>query len=200
MSTQQFNDDQMLVRAYINGNEDALSQLIHRHKSRIYFYIVQIVKEKAIAEDVFQDTFIKVIHTLKRGQYKEEGKFLPWVLRIAHNLTIDHFRREKKLPTVSVITKGSDKELDIFNLLGVCDKNREQEMVEKQIKNDVIKLIEALPDEQRDVLIMRHYLDMSFKEISDKTNVSINTSLGRMRYALINMRKMIDENKMVVSY
>jgi RNA polymerase sigma factor (sigma-70 family) len=200
MSNQQFINDQELVHSYIQGNEVALSTLIHRHKRAIFSYIVKVVKDKTLAEDIFQDTFIKVIHTLKRGQYKEEGKFLPWVLRISHNLVIDYFRKENRIPTISAGTSSKGKEFDIFNLIGNNDKNREQEIVEKQIGKDIRKLIEALPDEQREVLVMRHYFDLSFKEIADKTNVSINTALGRMRYAIINMRKMIEEKEIVVSY
>jgi RNA polymerase sigma-70 factor (ECF subfamily) len=200
MSAQQFINDQELVHLYINGNESALSKLVHRHKREIFSHIMQLVRDKAAAEDIFQDTFIKVINTLKKGTYKEEGKFLPWVIRISHNLTIDYFRREQRIPTISGTTTKDGKEFDILNLIGICDKNREQEIIEKQIEKDVRKLIEALPDEQREVLMMRHYFDMSFKEISEQTNVSINTALGRMRYALINLRKMIEEKEIVVSY
>lgn len=200
MSSQQFINDQELVHLYINGDESALSTLIHRHKSRIFSYILKVVKDKALAEDIFQDTFIKVIHTLKKGQYKEEGKFLPWVLRISHNLIIDYFRRENRIPTISSGTNSKGKEFDIFNLIGESDKSREQVIIEKQIEKDIRKLIEALPDEQREVLVMRHYFDLSFKEIAEQTNVSINTALGRMRYAIINMRKMIEEKEIVVIY
>jgi RNA polymerase sigma-70 factor (ECF subfamily) len=200
MSAQQFINDQQLVHLYINGNESALSTLIHRHKKQIFSHIIQLVKNKAVAEDIFQDTFIKVINTLKKGNYKEEGKFLPWVMRISHNLTIDYFRREQRLPTISGTTNKDGKEFDVFSLIPIYDKNREQEIIEKQIESDIRKLIENLPDEQKEVLMMRHYFDMSFKEISEQTNVSINTALGRMRYALINMRKMIEEKELVVSY
>ena len=186
MSAKQFINDQELVHLYINGNEPALSTLIHRHKKQIFSHIVQLVKNKAVAEDVFQDTFIKVINTLKKGNYKEEGKFLPWVMRISHNLVMDHFRREQRMLTISGNTGKDGKEFDIFSVIGIYDKNREQEIIEKQIEKDVRKLIDALPDEQKEVLMMRHYFDMSFKEISEQTNVSINTALGRMRYALIN--------------
>jgi len=200
MSAKQFINDQELVHLYINGNESALSTLIHRHKKQIFSHIMQLVKDKAAAEDIFQDTFIKVINTLKKGNYKEEGKFLPWVMRISHNLTIDYFRREQRIPTISGSTYKDGKEFDIFSVIGIYDKNREQEIIEKQIEKDIRKLVEALPDEQREVLMMRHYFDMSFKEISEQTNVSINTALGRMRYALINLRKMIEEKEIVVSY
>jgi len=200
MSAKQFINDQELVHLYINGNEPALSTLIHRHKKQIFSHIMQLVKNKAVAEDVFQDTFIKVINTLKKGNYKEEGKFLPWVMRISHNLVMDHFRREQRMLTISGNTNKDGKEFDIFSLIGIYDKNREQEIIEKQIEKDIRKLIDALPDEQKEVLMMRHYFDMSFKEISEQTNVSINTALGRMRYALINLRKMIEEKEVVVSY
>lgn len=200
MSKQQFIDDQVLVKQYINGEEESLSLLISRHKSRIFGYIMQTMKNRALSDDIFQDTFIKVINTLKKGKYREEGKFLPWVLRISHNLMIDHFRRVKRMPTISGGTDSDGKPFDIFNLLGANDKSIEQEMVETQIRKDVRNLVEHLPAEQREVLVMRHYFDMSFKEISEQTNVSINTALGRMRYALINLRKMIDEKNVVVSY
>lgn len=200
MPIQQFTDDQELVNQYVSGEESALAILIQRHKSRIFSYIMHTVKSRALAEDIFQDTFIKVISTLKKGHYKEEGKFLPWVLRISHNLMIDHFRREKRMKTVTGGIDADGKPFDIFSLIGAHDKSIEQNMVETQIRKDIRKLIEFLPLEQREVLIMRHYFDMSFKEISEQTNVSINTALGRMRYALINMRKMIEEKEIVVSY
>ena len=200
MPIQQSIDDQELVNQYINGEESALVILIQRHKSRVFSYILHTVKSRALAEDIFQDTFIKVITTLKKGHYKEEGKFLPWVLRISHNLMIDFFRREKRMPTISGGTDADGKPFDIFSLIGAYDKSIEQDMIESQIRKDVRKLVELLPSEQREVLVMRHYFDMSFKEISEQTNVSINTALGRMRYALINLRKMIEEKDIVVSY
>ncbi len=200
MPVKQIINDQELVNLYINGEESALDTLIQRHKSRIFSYIMHIVKNKAVAEDVFQDTFIKVITTLKKGLYKEEGKFLPWVLRISHNITIDFFRREKRLPTISGGTDSDGNPFDIFSLIGDCDKCIEQEIVEMQIRADVRKLIDFLPLEQREVLLMRNYEDKSIKENSEQTNVSINTALGRMRYALVNLRKMIDKKDIVVSY
>jgi RNA polymerase sigma factor (sigma-70 family) len=200
MSIQQFVDDQELVNRYIKGEESALSTLIQRHKRRIFSYIMLTVKDKAIAQDIFQDTFFKVINTLKKGQYNEEGKFLPWVLRIAHNLIIDMFRRDKRMPTISGGKNEEGEEFDIFSVLPMEEKNVEQEIVQGQIRKDIRKLVEMLPAEQREVLMMRHYYDMSFKEISEQTNVSINTALGRMRYALINLRKMIDEKEIVVSF
>lgn len=200
MLIKQLVDDQELVNQYISGEESALCTLIQRHKRRIFSYIMHTVKDKALAEDIFQDTFIKVIGTLKKGHYNEEGKFLPWVLRIAHNLIIDTFRRDKRMPTISGGTNDDGEDFDIFSVLGECDRTAEQEIIQGQIRKDIRKLVECLPAEQREVLMMRHYYDMSFKEISEQTNVSINTALGRMRYALINLRKMIEEKDIVVSY
>jgi RNA polymerase sigma factor (sigma-70 family) len=200
MPIQQFVDDQEFVNLYIKGDESALVSLITRHKRRIFSYIMLTVKDRAAAEDIFQDTFIKVINTLKKGHYNEEGKFLPWVLRIAHNLIIDTFRRDKKMPTISGGTNEEGEDFDIFSVIGAYDKTIEQEMIQGQVRKDIRKLVECLPAEQREVLMMRHYYDMSFKEISEQTNVSINTALGRMRYALINLRKMIEEKDIVVSY
>lgn len=200
MSIQQSVDDQELVNRYIKGDESALVLLITRHKRRIFSYIMLTVKDRALAEDIFQDTFIKVINTLKKGHYNEEGKFLPWVLRIAHNLIIDTFRKDKRMPTISGGTNEDGDDFDIFSVLGVYDKTAEEEIIQGQVRKDIRKLVDALPKEQKEVLMMRHYYDMSFKEISEQTNVSINTALGRMRYALINLRKMIEEKDIVVSY
>jgi RNA polymerase sigma factor (sigma-70 family) len=200
MPIKQLIDDQQLVNQYINGEESALELLITRHKRRVFSYIMLTIKDKALAEDIFQDTFIKVINTLKKGQYNEEGKFLPWVLRISHNLIIDSFRQNKRMPTISGGKNDDGESFDIFSVLGAHDKSIEQKIVEGQIRKDVRKLVECLPAEQREVLIMRHYYDMSFKEISEQTNVSINTALGRMRYALLNLRKMIEEKEIVVRY
>lgn len=200
MIIKQVVDDQELINRYISGDEPALSTLILRHKRRIFSYIMHTVKDRALSEDIFQDTFIKVIRTLKKGHYSEEGKFLPWVLRIAHNLIIDTFRHDKRMPTISGGTNGDGESFDIFSVLGEHDRTIEQEIIKGQIRKDIRKLIECLPEEQREVLMMRHYYDMSFKEISEQTNVSINTALGRMRYALINLRKMIEEKEIVVSY
>lgn len=200
MLTKQIVDDQELVNQYISGEESALSTLIQRHKRRIFSYIMHTVKDKALSEDIFQDTFIKVIKTLKKGHYNEEGKFLPWVLRIAHNLIIDTFRQDKRMPTISGGVNDDGESFDIFSVLGQHDRTTEQEMIQSQIRKDLRKLVECLPSEQREVLMMRHYYDMSFKEISEQTNVSINTALGRMRYALINLRKMIEEKEIVVTY
>nr|WP_294897063.1 sigma-70 family RNA polymerase sigma factor [uncultured Pedobacter sp.] len=185
--------DQELVHLYIKGNESALSELIIRHKSRIYTSIYLLVKDEYLAEDIFQDTFIKVIKTLKAGKYNEEGKFLPWVLRIGHNLVIDHFRKEKRNPTIT----NADG-FDIFDVLGIHDESIEEKMVKQQTHDDLKKLIHYLPSEQKEVLIMRHYGDLSFKEIADLTSVSINTALGRMRYALNNLRKMMTNKELVL--
>lgn len=186
--------DQELVSLYIQGNESCLEDLITRHKKRVFSYIMMIVRDRHLAEDVFQDTFIKVIQTLKRGTYNDEGKFLPWVLRIAHNLIIDHFRRVKRMPVVN----GGD-DFDIFSILTLSQINAEDKLTKRQIRTDVRKAIENLPIEQREVLIMRYYIDMSFKEIADTTNCSINTALGRMRYALINLKKMLEKQDIALS-
>lgn len=178
--------DQELIHLYISGNEGGLTELIRRYQSKIYTSIYLLVKDEYLAEDIFQDTFIKVINTLKAGKYNEEGKFLPWVARIAHNLVIDHFRREKRTPLVS---NGED--FDIFDVLGHCDESMEDRMIREQTYTDLKKLIHLLPSEQKEVLIMRHYGDLSFKQIADITDVSINTALGRMRYALNNLRRMM---------
>lgn len=185
--------DQELVSLYINGNEDALSIIVSRHRARIFSYIIVTIKDKTLAEDFFQDTFIKVIKTLRSGRYNEEGKFLPWVMRIAHNLMIDYFRKAKRFRAVRGRTSDNE-ELDIFNTIRNEELNVEEVLVKDQIKGDVKELIERLPEEQKEVVKLRYYYDMSFKEISDFTNVSINTALGRMRYAVINLRKMVEES------
>jgi RNA polymerase sigma factor (sigma-70 family) len=186
--------DQELVSQYLGGNENALEALINRHQSKIYSYIFQIVKDSQLAEDVFQDTFFKVINTLRKGNYNEEGKFLPWVLRIAHNLIIDHFRKNKRMP---VVDGGED--FDIFDILPLKQGNVEDRMIKDQIHSDVRRLIQYLPADQKEVLMLRHYSDLSFKEIAELTNVSINTALGRMRYALINLRKLIAEKDIILT-
>lgn len=180
--------DQELVSNYIKGDERAFEILLNRHKDRVYTHIISLIKDRDLAEDVFQDTFIKAINTLKAGKYNEEGKFLPWVLRIAHNLVIDHFRRNKKMQMV----RGDD-DYDVFATIKLEDMNVEDNMIIEQILNDVRDLVEFLPEEQREVVQMRHYAGMSFKDIAEQTNVSINTALGRMRYALINLRKLIED-------
>ncbi|MBW6492196.1 MAG: sigma-70 family RNA polymerase sigma factor [Lentimicrobium sp.] len=187
--------DQELINRYLSGNEASLEQLIYRHKNKVFSYILMVVKNKQHADDIFQDTFIKVIHTLRSGSYKEEGKFIQWVMRIAHNLVIDHFRRSKRIPLV----ESANGEGNILDNLRIYDDSIEDRMINEQIHNDVRALIDYLPPEQRDVLIMRHYADMSFKDIAEQTDVSINTALGRMRYALINLRKMIEKKEIVLS-
>jgi RNA polymerase sigma factor (sigma-70 family) len=184
-------NDNELVELYSLGKEAALAELLRRHKSKIYTSIYMLVKDEFLAEDIFQDTFIKVINTLKSGRYNEEGKFLPWVLRIAHNLVIDFFRKEKRTP---VITNGDG--FDIFDVLGFYDESIEDKMVRDQTHKDLKAMIQLLPSEQKEVLIMRHYGDMSFKDIAEVTNVSINTALGRMRYALNNLRKMMQTKEL----
>ncbi|MEA3504796.1 MAG: sigma-70 family RNA polymerase sigma factor, partial [Bacteroidota bacterium] len=171
------------------GEKYCMQELIKRHKDRVYTYILLIVKNTDVADDLFQDTFIKVINTLRSGKYKEEGKFLQWAMRIAHNLMIDHFRKSKRIPVMD--NKYDD--FDIFDTIEMKELSVEEKIIKQQIISDVRDLIEFLPDEQKEVLKMRHYADMSFKDIADQTEVSINTSLGRMRYALINMRKLIEE-------
>ncbi len=186
--------DASLVRAYLDGSESALSALIERHQHRIYSFIFSKVYDKDIAEDIFQDTFIKVIRTLKRGKYNEEGKFLPWVMRISHNLVIDHFRRNKRMPKFD-----NSGDFNIFSVLTDGDLNAEKQLIKDQIESDVQELIKELPEDQLEVLTMRIYKDMSFKEISERTGVSINTALGRMRYALINLRKIIEKRNLILT-
>lgn len=187
-------EDSILVRDYISGDETALEKLIQKHNQRLSSFIYSKVLDKDITEDIFQDTFIKVIKTLKKGTYSEEGKFLPWVMRIAHNLIIDHFRRNRRMPRF----EGAE-DFNIFSVLGDDKLNAEKQLIKDQIDNDLALLIEELPDDQKEVLMMRIYRDMSFKEISENTGVSINTALGRMRYALINLRKIIEKNNIVLT-
>jgi RNA polymerase sigma factor (sigma-70 family) len=187
----QLQSDQDLIHLYINGNEGGLVELLRRYQSKIYTSIYLLVKDEDLAEDIFQDTFIKVINTLKAKKYNEEGKFLPWVSRIAHNLVIDHFRREKRAP---MINNGDD--FDIFEVLGNYDESMEDRLVREQTHKDLKMLIQHLPSEQKEVLLMRHFGDMSFKDIAEITGVSINTALGRMRYALNNLRKMMQSKEL----
>ncbi len=187
-------DDSILVSNYIAGDEKSLEALINRHNQRISSFIYSKVLDRDITEDIFQDTFIKVIKTLKKGSYNEEGKFLPWVMRIAHNLIIDHFRKNKRMPKF----EGSD-DFNIFSVIKDDKLNAEKQLIKDQIDSDLTLLIEELPDDQREVLMMRIYKDMSFKEISENTGVSINTALGRMRYALINLRKIVEKNNIVLT-
>lgn len=182
--------DHELVASYIKGNEQSLQTLILRHQRKVFTSIYLLVKDRELADDIFQETFIKVINTLRSGNYNEEGKFLSWVLRIGHNLVIDHFRGLKRMPMVH-----DTEEYSIFDSLPLEDGNIEQKIIHGQIHDKVRQLIEELPADQREVVILRHYADLSFKEIAEITGVSINTSLGRMRYALINLRKLIRQNK-----
>lgn len=191
----QNSEDNELVQLYIDGNEEALSVLLLRHKRKIFSSIYVIIKDRALAEDIFQDTFVKVIQNLKRNQYCEEGKFLPWVLRIARNLIIDHFRKNKKLPTVPVYVNEDGEEVDVFSTIPSTDDGFKSEAENSKFRKKIRNMVGQLPDEQKEVVIMRMYYDMSFKEIADFCNVSINTSLGRMRYALINLKKMIEESR-----
>ncbi|EAR00274.1 RNA polymerase sigma-70 factor, ECF subfamily protein [Maribacter sp. HTCC2170] len=186
--------DSLLIQNYIQGDERALEILINRHNQRLSSFIYSKVNDREITEDIFQDTFIKVIRTLKRGRYNEEGKFLPWVMRIAHNLIIDHFRKNRRMP----LFEGTSA-FNIFSVISDEKLNIEKQLIKNQIDEDLVLLIEELPADQRDVLVMRIYKDMSFKEISENTGVSINTALGRMRYALINLRKIIEENNIVLT-
>lgn len=186
--------DALLIRDYIAGNESALEILINRHQSKLYGFIYSKVNDRDVSDDIFQDTFIKVIKTLKSDSYNEEGKFLPWVMRIAHNLIVDHFRRNKKMPMV----RDTD-EYSVFNTIKEADLNIENQIITEQIEGDLRKLILELPSDQREVLMMRMYQDLSFKEIADHTGVSINTALGRMRYALMNLRKLIDKHQIILT-
>jgi RNA polymerase sigma-70 factor (ECF subfamily) len=187
--------DSVLVSNYIRGCEASLEILIKKHKQRLYSFIFSKIQDRDITEDIFQDTFIKVIRTLKRGNYNEQGKFLPWVMRISHNLIIDHFRKNNRMR----LFKNTD-EFDIFSVISDGNLNAEKQLIKEQVLSDVKDLVLELPQEQREVLEMRIYKDMSFREISENTGVSINTALGRMRYALINLRKIIEENKIILIY
>ena len=184
--------DQDLVQAYIKGDRSAIEVLINRHRSKVYTYIILTIKNQQLAEDLFQETFIKVIQSLKAGKYRDNGKFLSWVIRIAHNLIIDHFRKEKQMNAIS----NDDSEVDLFNSKKLSDSNIEELIIDNQIKAEIRILISELPDDQREVVLLRHYGGLSFKEIADQTDVSINTALGRMRYALINLRKLIHEKNL----
>lgn len=187
------NDQELVVR-YREGDEQSLKELINRHQRKIFTSIYLLVKDRDLAEDIFQDTFIKVINTLRTGNYNEEGKFLSWVMRIGHNLVIDHFRRQQKMPMVH-----DTDDYSVFDFIPLAEDNVEDKIINGQIHDTVRRMIEELPEDQREVVIMRHYGNMSFKEIAEATNVSINTSLGRMRYALINLRKLISEKQLILS-
>jgi RNA polymerase sigma-70 factor (ECF subfamily) len=187
--------DYKLVSRYLQGDHLSLEKLINRYKNRVFAYIVVYVKDKQLADDIFQDTFVKAINTMKSGSYKEEGKFIQWVMRIAHNLIIDHFRRIKRVP----VFENRNDEFDIFDMISETDPSIEEKIIIQQIHKDVRKLIEYLPSEQKEVLEMRYYANMSFKDIAESTDVSINTALGRMRYALINLRKLVEEKELILT-
>jgi RNA polymerase sigma-70 factor (ECF subfamily) len=185
--------DQQLVHLYVDGNADALAILVNRYKDRIYTAIYLLVKDKYMAEDLFQDVFIRIIDTLKSGRYIEEGKFLPWALRIAHNMCVDHFRKVKRSPSIM-----TSDDRDIFEVLNFSEPGADEVMIQGQSHERIKKMIDRLPEDQREVIILRHYADLNFKEIADLTKCSINTALGRMRYGLINMRKMIMDNQLAL--
>lgn len=184
-------NDYELIKEFVNGNSSCINQLIARHKNKVFTYILIMVKNEQLAEDIFQDTFIKVINSLKEGKYQDNGRFLSWVIRIAHNLVIDQFRKDKQM---NILSKDNF-DVDIFNNKKLADKTIEDELINDQICSDLRSLIDKLPEDQRQVVILRHYLGLSFKEIAEQTDVSINTALGRMRYALINLRKLIHTYK-----
>lgn len=187
--------DEQLVAAYANGSNEAFDALLNRHSDRVYTYILHIVKDSALADDIFQETFVKAITTIKQGRYSESGKFSAWITRIAHNLIIDNFRQEKSENTFSADTD----DVDIFNRRDLADGNIEDTLVKEQIHTDVRRIMDSLPDSQREVIDMRFFRDMSFKEIAEATGVSINTALGRMRYAVLNMRRIADKNNIVLT-
>ncbi len=192
--SQQLNDAQ-LITDYIQGDEHALEMLIEKYQQRIFNFIFSKIHDRDLTEDIFQETFFKVIRTLKNGVYNEEGKFLPWVMRIAHNLVIDHFRKSNRLPRYE-----TNDDFDIFQFIGNSEISAEDALIDEQIVQDLQRLILELPEDQREVLLMRVYKDMSFKEIAENTGVSINTALGRMRYAVINLRKLIEAHQIVLTH
>lgn len=192
MNALKLSDNDLIAR-YQQGDESALKLLIDRYGKRLFSYILISVKNRELAEDIFQDTFIKVINTIRSGNYREEGKFFQWIMRIANNLKIDYYRKVQKLPVFD-----ANGEYDIFDLIGTMEDSAEQKLIREQIYCDLNKIVDLLPAEQKEVLVMRIYQDYSFKEIADMTGVSINTALGRMRYALINLRKIIQKNHVVV--
>ncbi|MBN1158650.1 MAG: sigma-70 family RNA polymerase sigma factor [Bacteroidales bacterium] len=190
-----YKSDNELVDKFVSGDSSSLETLINRYRKQVYTYILLLVKNSYLAEDIFQDTFIKVIRSLDEGKYQDNGKFLAWVLRIAHNLVIDHYRKEKQLNAVS----KEDFSLDILNSKKYAVRNAEESIITEQIRKDIRELIDYLPQEQKEVLILRQYCELSFKEIAEHTNVSINTALGRMRYALINLRRMVREKNLTLT-
>ncbi|MEJ6777796.1 MAG: sigma-70 family RNA polymerase sigma factor [Crocinitomicaceae bacterium] len=192
-------EDRELVNLYIDGDEKAFETLMLRHKEKIYRFVYMKLRNNALAQDIFQDTFIKVVNTLKAGSYNEEGKFLPWVMRIAHNLVIDHFRKANKVRLISESSSQRD-DFNIFHTLKLEDENAPEVMMREELETQMVDLIEYLPQSQRDILRMRIFKEMSFKDIANLEDISINTALGRMRYALINLRKIIDKHNLVVHY
>ncbi len=188
-------DDQLVAR-YAKGCNEAFDALLSRYQSRVFSYILHTVKNQDLADDIFQETFVKVIMTIKQGRYTENGKFSAWITRIAHNLIIDYYRQEKSENTIST----DEDETNLLNRKDLCEENIEDSMVVEQIHKDVKRIVDALPDSQREVLVMRYYRNMSFKEIAEATNVSINTALGRMRYAILNMRRIAEENNIVLTF
>jgi len=189
--------DKELIRSYLSGDEKSFEILLNRNKDRVFGYIMSKVRDEDLANDIFQEVFIKVIRTFKNGSYNEEGKFLPWVLTISHNLVVDHFRKSKKMQMVSESSSKSE-EFNIFSILSLTDNNIEDDMIKDQIESDVVRLVEYLPDDQRDVLKDRIYKGMSVKDIAEQDDISINTALGRMRYALINLRKLIEKHEVSI--
>jgi RNA polymerase sigma-70 factor (ECF subfamily) len=187
--------DNELVSKFIDGDQSSFEILITRYRKQVYSYILLLIKNQHLAEDIFQDTFVKVIRSLHEGRYRDDGKFLAWVIRIAHNLVIDHFRHKKQMNSVSQNEFGQD----VFNSRKFSSKTIEEDIIHEQIEEDVRNLVDYLPDDQKEVLILRHYCGLSFKEIADQTHVSINTALGRMRYALINLRKIVKEKNLILS-
>ena len=188
--------DDKLVSLYADGNNEAFDTLLNRHQNRVFTYILRIVKDSEVANDIFQDTFVKAITTIKQNRYSEAGKFGAWITRIAHNLIIDYYRQERS----ENLQSCDHPDLDILNRKDLSEETIEDKLVTHQIHNDIKRLVKALPELQREVLVMRYYHDMSFKEIADATNVSINTALGRMRYAILNMRRIAEENNIVLTF
>jgi RNA polymerase sigma factor (sigma-70 family) len=186
--------DQQLIQLFINGDASALEELINKHKDRIFTSIVILVKDKNLAEDIFQEVFIKIIDTLRSGSYTDEGKFLPWALRIAHNLCVDHFRKAKRTPVVY----NKSEEYDMFENLNITEEGAEGRIMKSQSHEKIRQMLDLLPQDQREVIVLRHFANLSFKEIAEKTNCSINTALGRMRYGLINLRKMMEEHQVAL--
>ena len=191
--------DSDLITSYINGNEKAFETLLLRHKDRVYRYIYSKLKDSQLSNDVFQDTFVKVVNTIKLGNYNEEGKFLPWCMRIAHNLVIDHFRRQSKMRMISE-TSPFDSSYSIFQKIDSGEDNYLESKTKEELENQMVSLIDYLPEVQKEIIRLRIFQDLSFKEIAELKDISINTALGRMRYALINMRKLIDKHNLVTHF